>query len=146
MWYPWAGDRGVQTSRLLYFAFPSPTPFILFIFFPFFDCKILIIVAKLPPFYPATHPFRTPILVPIFSSWTPKRPSVVWSIASSIFVNKKCFVAFYCDFIAVFSWVHGKSELQMSTFHAGRFDQPQQASTWLQLCRTINSKIFSEVN
>ncbi|CAH3023462.1 unnamed protein product [Porites evermanni] len=46
---------------------------------------------------------------------------------------------------SVFSWVHGKSELQMSTFHAGRFDQPQQASTWLQICRTINSKIFSEL-
>lgn len=46
---------------------------------------------------------------------------------------------------AVFSWVHGKSELQMSTVQAGRFDQPEQASAWLQMCRAINGKFFSEV-
>ena len=33
----------------------------------------------------------------------------------------------------------------MSTFHTGRFDQPEQASAWLQVCRTMNGKFFSEV-
>lgn len=46
---------------------------------------------------------------------------------------------------SVFSWVHGKSELQMSTFREGRFDQPKEASAWLQMCRTINGKYFSEL-
>jgi len=46
---------------------------------------------------------------------------------------------------SVFSWVHGNSELQMSTFHAGRFDQPEQAAAWLQMCRAINGKFFSEL-
>ena len=41
--------------------------------------------------------------------------------------------------------MHGKSELQMSTFREGRFDQPEEASAWLQMCRTINGKFFSEV-
>ncbi|XP_029202327.2 LOW QUALITY PROTEIN: 28S ribosomal protein S29, mitochondrial-like [Acropora millepora] len=45
----------------------------------------------------------------------------------------------------VFNWVHGQSELQMSTFHDGRFDQPKQASAWLQLCRMINNKFFTEL-
>ena len=47
--------------------------------------------------------------------------------------------------IAVFSWVHGKSELQISEKHAERFDQPEQASTWLQMCRSINGKFLTEV-
>ena len=56
------------------------------------------------------------------------------------------FIAEFCPFQnTVFSWVHGNSELQMSTFHAGRFDQPEQAAAWLQMCRAINGKFFSEV-
>lgn len=47
--------------------------------------------------------------------------------------------------IAVFSWCHGKSEQQVSTKHADRFDQPEQASTWLQMCRSINGKFLTEV-
>ena len=52
----------------------------------------------------------------------------------------------FCPVVnAVFSWVRGKSELQMSAFQAGRSDQPEQASAWLQMCRAINGKFFSEV-
>ena len=47
--------------------------------------------------------------------------------------------------IAVFSWVHGQSELQVSTYHAERFDQPEQATAWLQMFRSINSKFLTEV-
>ena len=58
----------------------------------------------------------------------------------------KLFTLTFCILVvAVFNWVHGESELQMSTFHDGRFDQPKQASAWLQLCRMINSKLFTEV-
>ncbi|XP_020629579.1 28S ribosomal protein S29, mitochondrial-like isoform X2 [Orbicella faveolata] len=46
---------------------------------------------------------------------------------------------------SVFSWCHGKSELQVSTQHADRFDQPELASAWLQMCRSINSKFLTEV-
>ncbi|XP_068740785.1 small ribosomal subunit protein mS29-like isoform X1 [Montipora capricornis] len=46
---------------------------------------------------------------------------------------------------SVFNWVHGESELQMSIFHEGRFDQPKQATAWLQMCRMINSKFFTEL-
>lgn len=47
---------------------------------------------------------------------------------------------------SVFSWVHGKSELQISEKHAERFDQPEQAAAWLQLCRSINGKFLTEVS
>jgi len=46
---------------------------------------------------------------------------------------------------SVFSWCHGKSELQVSAQHTDRFDQPEQASAWLQMCRSINSKFLTEV-
>ena len=48
--------------------------------------------------------------------------------------------------IAVFSWVHGPSELQVSTYHADRFDQPKPANSWLQMCKAINGKALAEVN
>lgn len=46
---------------------------------------------------------------------------------------------------SVFSWVHGPSELQVSTYHAERFDQPEQANALLQMCKSINSKALAEV-
>ena len=48
--------------------------------------------------------------------------------------------------IAVFSWVHGPSELQVSTYHADRFDQPKPANSWLQMCKAINGRALAEVN
>ena len=64
----------------------------------------------------------------------------------TITVTYRCSLLLFAFwFVAVFNWVHGQSELQMSTFHDGRFDQPKQASAWLQLCRMINNKFFTEV-
>ncbi|KAJ7350101.1 28S ribosomal protein S29, mitochondrial [Desmophyllum pertusum] len=46
---------------------------------------------------------------------------------------------------SVFNWVHGKSSLQVSTYNADRFDQPEEAAAWLQVCRSINSKFLTEL-
>ena len=46
---------------------------------------------------------------------------------------------------SVFSWVHGKTSVQMSTYYPGRFDQAQQASQWLQLFRKLNNNFVAEV-
>ena len=69
-----------------------------------------------------------------------------WKIENDLNSYLLLFTLTFCVLVvAVFNWVHGESELQMSTFHDGRFDQPKQASAWLQLCRMINNKFFTEV-
>lgn len=66
---------------------------------------------------------------------------------SLIHVIHYCFLAdwFILPVPSVFSWVHGPSELQVSTYHAERFDQPEQANALLQMCKSINSKALAEV-
>ncbi|KAJ7350099.1 28S ribosomal protein S29, mitochondrial [Desmophyllum pertusum] len=39
----------------------------------------------------------------------------------------------FCPYASVFNWVHGKSSLQVSTYNADRFDQPEEAAAWLQV-------------